>query len=103
MEKSIEEMVESDQVEQPVVSFLVHENDMNHKDAENERLHETQKRNHLITCLSFIVLIIIFVTAYTVRTRIWNETITRMNETLLEMAKMHHCTGVGYAEETHTP
>lgn len=103
MEKSIEEMVESDQVEQPVVSFLVHENDMNHKDAENERMHETHKKTHLITCLTFVIIIIIFVTAYTVRTRIWNDTITRMNETLLEMAKMHHCTGVGYAEETHTP
>ena len=101
MEKSIEEIVEN---EQPAVSFLVHENDMNHKDAENERLHETQRKNHRTTCLTFIVIIIIFVTAYTVRTNIWNNTIKEMNNAMLELAKMHHqCVEVSDANETSSP
>ena len=87
MEKSIEELVEN---EQPVVSFLVHENDMNQKDMENERLHETFKKTVFALGVTFILIITIFVTTYTVRTRIWNETIEKMTNAIIEVAQMHH-------------
>lgn len=75
------------------IPFFVHENAMMHKDTDNERMHETvqkinEKNNKTVmtVCLTFIVIIVIFVTAYTVRTNIWLNTITRMNDTIVEMA-----------------
>ena len=104
MEKSIEEIVENDSVEQPMVSFLVHENDMNHKDAENERIHETFKRTIWGMCLTFLLIIAVFVAAYTIRTRIWNQTIERMTNAIIEVAQMHHqCAEVENAEKPPTP
>lgn len=90
MEKSIEEIADNDIVEQPVVSFLVHENDMNHKDAENERLHETLQKTVWGVCLAFVLIIGVFVTAYSIRTKIWNETIEKMTQAIVEVASMHH-------------
>lgn len=75
------------------IPFFVHENAMMHKDTDNERMHETiQKTNNtnnktvLAVCITFVVIIVIFVTAYTIRTNIWLNTITRMNDTIVEMA-----------------
>ena len=74
--------------------FFVHENAMMHKDMDNERLNETMKeisnnnrKTVLTVCAAFVLIIIIFVTAYTVRTSIWLDTITRMNQTITELAK----------------
>ena len=101
-ERSIDELVEN---EQPVVSFLVHENDMNHKDLENERLHETHRKTVRDICFTFVVIIVIFVTAYTIRTAIWQNTVLKMNDAILEMANLHHHCGVEVenAESTNTP
>lgn len=68
------------------VDFFTHENDMMMKDADNERLHKTIRE----ICITFIVIIVIFVTAYTIRTSVWLETINRMNTAVLEMAMLHH-------------
>ena len=102
MEKSIEELVDNEQ--QPMVSFLVHENDMNHKDAENERLHNTFTRTIWGLCLTFVLIIAVFVTAYTVRTRIWNDTIEKMTNAIIQVAQMHHqCAEVEDAEMPSAP
>lgn len=78
---------------QTCIPFFVHENAMMHKDMDNERMHETvQKINEknnktvLTVCITFVAIIVIFVTAYTIRTNIWLNTITRMNDTIVEMA-----------------
>lgn len=102
MEKSIEELVDNEP--QPMVSFLVHENDMNHKDAENERLHSTFMRTIWGLCLTFVLIIAVFVTAYTVRTRIWNDTIEKMTNAIIQVAQMHHqCAEVEDAEMPSAP
>ena len=64
------------------VSFLSHENAMLHKDVDNERAHRTT----LFVCITFLLIVIIFVTAYTVRTNIWLETIKSMNAALVQLA-----------------
>ena len=66
------------------VSFLSHENAMLHKDMDNERLHRTI----LFICITFLLIVIIFVTAYTVRTGIWLDTITKLNAEIIELARV---------------
>ena len=75
------------------IPFFVHENAMMHKDTDNERMHETMKsmsdnevKSKRNMCITFIAIIIIFVTAYTVRTNIWLSTVNRMNDTIVELA-----------------
>ena len=64
------------------VDFFVHENAMMHKDVDNERMHGTIRT----ICITFIAIIVIFVTAYTVRTSIWLDTINRMTNMIVEMS-----------------
>lgn len=71
----------------PCVSFLSHENAMLHKDADNERAHRT----NIVICITFLLIIMIFVTAYTVRTNIWLETIKGMYAALVDLA---HAKGI---------
>ena len=75
------------------IPFFVHENAMMHKDTDNERMHETvQKINEknnktvLTVCITFIAIIVIFVTAYTVRTAIWLDTVSKQNAAIVEIA-----------------
>lgn len=75
------------------VDFFIHENSMMHKDIDNERMHETlravsehNRKTVLSICISFVLIIIIFVTAYTIRTSVWLDTINRMNDRIVEMA-----------------
>ena len=101
--ESLEEVVDNQQ-EQPVVSYFVHEADMMHKDADNERMHETYRKTIKTICATFIILIVIFVTAYTIRTAIWQNTILKMNAAVMEMASLHHrCVEVDHAENADTP
>jgi len=93
---------------QTCIPFFVHENAMMHKDTDNERMHETiQKINDknnktvLAVCITFVAIIIIFVTAYTVRTSIWLETITSMNDTIVEMAGRNKTTGPEVGNDVH--
>ena len=67
---------------QACISFFAHENAMMHKDVDNERAHRTT----LFVCIAFVMIVIIFVTAYTVRTSIWLDTITKLNAAIVELA-----------------
>lgn len=64
------------------VSFFTHENAMMHKDADNERAHRTT----LYVCIAFVLIVVIFVAAYTVRTSIWLDTIKQLNADIVELA-----------------
>lgn len=64
------------------ISFFAHENAMMHKDMDNERAHRTT----LFVCIAFVLIVIIFVTAYTVRTSIWLDTVKQLNADIVEMA-----------------
>ena len=64
------------------VSFLSHENAMMHKDMDNERAHRTT----LFVCITFLLIVIIFVTAYTVRTSIWLDTIKQLTADIVKLA-----------------
>lgn len=65
-----------------MISFFVHENDMMHKDVDNERAHKTT----WVVCATFVMIVIIFVAAYTVRTSIWLDTIAKLNAVIVELA-----------------
>ena len=79
------------------VDFFVHESDMMQKDVDNERLHKTIRE----ICITFILIIIVFVASYTIRTSVWLNTIDRMNAAVLEMAMLHHSTGAEVADGIH--
>jgi len=64
------------------ISFLAHENAMMHKDTDNERAHRTT----LFVCIAFVLIVIIFVAAYTVRTSIWLETINKLVAEIVNIA-----------------
>ena len=109
-DQSLEEIIDN-QEEQPVVSFFVHEADMNRVDTENERLHDTHKNVTRTICRTFICLIMIFVIAYTVRTALWQKTVLELkdaivqtNERVVELAKMfRESVEVDHAEKADTP
>lgn len=67
---------------QACISFLAHENAMMHKDTDNERAHRTT----LFVCIAFVTVILIFVTAYTIRTGIWLDTVKQLNADIVEIA-----------------
>ena len=80
-----------------MISVFAHENAMMHKDADNQRIHEENSRLHTtirIICATFIGIIVVFVTLYTIRTKIWNDTITNMNVIISEMANRASITEV---------
>ena len=64
------------------ISFLAHENAMMHKDTDNERAHRTT----LFVCVAFVLIVIIFVAAYTIRTSIWLDTVKQLNADIVELA-----------------
>jgi len=67
---------------QACISFLAHENAMMHKDTDNERAHRTT----LFVCIAFVLIVIIFVAAYTIRTNIWLDTVKNMVAAIVELA-----------------
>lgn len=73
--------------DQACISFLSHENAMMHKDVDNERAHRTT----LFVCITFLLIVIVFVAAYTVRTSIWLDTIKELNAEIVELA---HAKGI---------
>lgn len=108
--ESLDEII-SNQDQQLVVSFFVHEADMNRVDTENERLHDTHKSVTRTICRTFIGLILIFVIAYTVRTALWQRTVLELkdaivqtNERVVELARMYrNSVEVNHAEEAVAP
>ena len=53
-----------------------------HKDMDNERAHKTT----LFVCITFLLIVVIFVTAYTIRTSIWLDTIKELNADIVKLA-----------------
>ena len=108
--ESLDEIVDN-QDEQPVVSYFVHEADMMHKDADNERLSNAHKSVTRTICMTFIVLILIFVIGYTVRTAMWQNTVLELkdaivqsNERVVELARLYReSVEVDHAKEADTP
>ena len=67
-----------DQVQVP---FFLHENAMMHKDKDNKRMMVIC----LSLCVTLIVVVVTLVSYYTSRIQIWNDTITRLNQTIVEV------------------
>ena len=86
-EKTVENREEEhcnqcDKKSQPCISYFAYEASMMQKDVDNERAHRTT----LFVCITFLLIVIIFVAAYTIRTTIWLDTITKMNAAIVELA-----------------
>ena len=67
--------------QQAMVPFFIHENALWHKDQDNERAHRTNRN----TCIAFVLVIIIFVTAYTIRMQTWADTVLEMKNAIVEV------------------
>ena len=63
------------------VPFFLHENAMMHKDRDNKRMMVIC----LSLCLTLIIVVVTLVSYYTSRTQMWNETISRLNQTIVEV------------------
>ena len=66
------------------VSAFAFENALMHKDADVERAHRTT----VWVCVTFVLMIAIFVAAYTVRTSIWLDTINKMTAAIIELSNV---------------
>ena len=66
---------------QACVPFFMHENAMMHKDADNKRMLVIC----LALCITLIIVVVTLVAYYTSRTAMWNDTITRLNQTIVEV------------------
>lgn len=66
---------------EPCISFFAHENSLMHKDIDNERLHKTIT----FICITFLLIVIIFVTAYTIRMNSFLDTINKTNAVIVEL------------------
>ena len=64
------------------ISFFAHENAMMHKDTDNERAHRTT----LFVCITFIIITVIFVMAYTFRMNSFVNLIKEMNAAFIQLA-----------------
>ena len=67
--------------EQASVPFFIHENSMMHKDRDNKRMMVI----NISLCITLIIVVVTLVSYYTSRTQIWNDTITRLNQTIVEV------------------
>lgn len=84
-EKAGINMSEINKKEKPEsVSVFAYESAMMHKDADVERAHRTT----VWVCVTFVIMIAIFVAAYTVRTSIWLDTINRMTAAIIELSNV---------------
>ena len=64
------------------ISFFAHEGAMMHKDVDNERAH----RQTLFVCITFVIITLIFVIAYTMRMNTFVDLIREMNAALIHLA-----------------
>ena len=74
--------------QQACVPFFIHENAMMHKDMDNERMERIVKGQRLTNIIqSIVILLIVFIMAmfYTSRTKMWNDTISKLNQTVVEV------------------
>lgn len=80
------------------VPFFLHENAMIHKDRDNKRMF------HIVIALCVVVVVVVttLVAYYTSRTQMWNDTISKLNATIIELS--HGRTSeVEYAKEADPP
>ena len=73
---------------QACLPFFVHENAMQHKDMDNERMAKIVKGQRITNVVqSIVILLIVFIMAmfYTSRTQMWNNTISQLNQTIVEV------------------
>lgn len=80
--KTVESNCNNCKDKQACISYFAHENAMMHKDMDNERAHRTT----LFVCVAFVLIVIIFVAAYTIRTSIWLDTVKQLNADIVELA-----------------
>ena len=64
------------------ISAFAYESALMHKDADVERAHKTTRW----VCITFVLIVVIFVAAYTLRTSIWLKTIDRLVTDIVELA-----------------
>jgi len=57
--------------EQAMIPFYAHESSMAHKDRDNKRMRDII----IAICITFVIIIVTFVTGYSIRTKYWLETI----------------------------
>ena len=73
---------------QACIPFFIHENAMMHKDMDNERMEKIVKGQRIVNIVqSIIILLIVFIMAmfYTSHTQMWNDTISKQNQTIVEV------------------
>ena len=73
---------------QACIPFFIHENAMMHKDMDNERMEKIVKGQRITNIIqSLVILLIVFIMAmfYTSRTQMWNNTISQLNQTIVEV------------------
>ena len=73
---------------QACIPFFIHENAMMHKDMDNERMEKIVKGQRIVNIVqSIIILLIVFIMAmfYTYHTHMWNDTISKQNQTIVEV------------------
>lgn len=80
---------------QACVPFFIHENAMMHKDLDNERMAKTveqvvkvakgQRIANICQTAVILLIVFIFVLFYTSRAQIWSNTITSLNQTIVEV------------------
>ena len=73
---------------QACVPFFIHENAMMHKDADNERMAKIvrgQRITNIIQTIVILLIVFFMVLFYTDRTRMWNNTISELNHTIVEV------------------
>jgi len=66
---------------QVCVPFFMHEAAMTHKDTDNRRMMILC----LALCATLVIVVVTLVAFYTSRTQMWNDTIARLNQTILEV------------------
>ena len=71
----------SEKEERAEIPFFLHENAMMHKDRDNKRMMII----NLALCVTLIIVVVTLVAYYTSRTAMWNETITKLTQTLAEV------------------
>lgn len=63
------------------IPFYAHESAMAHKDRDNKRMRDIV----IAICVTFVIVIITFVTGYSIRTKYWLDTIASMNRQSVEV------------------
>lgn len=66
---------------QACIPFFLHEAAMTQKDRDNRRMMIIC----LALCATLIIVVVTLVAYYTTRTQMWNDTIARLNQTILEV------------------